>query len=137
MLCNIQDGHILVSNKHAVISTSPLGVRLGHIVVATRKHAESFAELSLDEIEGLMKTLGQVLVAAEKALPAERIYVLRVNDKLAHLHFHLIPRQTGDDNLGTFIFGESGWSKTLAQAQSTKETELFASKFKRNFEAAL
>jgi diadenosine tetraphosphate (Ap4A) HIT family hydrolase len=106
-------------------------------VVATRKHAESFAELSMDEMGVLMKTLGQALVAAEKSLAAERYYVLRVNDKLPHLHFHLIPRLPSDHSLGSFIFGEGGWSKTLAQSQSTKDIELFVSKFKRSFESRL
>lgn len=46
-----------------------------------------------------MSALGQVAETAEKVLKsklnAEHVYMFRINDKVKHLHFHLIPRYPG------------------------------------------
>jgi diadenosine tetraphosphate (Ap4A) HIT family hydrolase len=133
VICNVQEQDILISNTFVIVSASPLGIRPGHMVVAPKRHVESFGEMSPYELTNFTSILSKTLIAAECSISVERYYVLRLSDKVRHLHFHLIPRLYGDKELGDFVFGEQGWAKAITAIQNQAEMELFASKFKRHF----
>ncbi len=133
-LCDIENRYILASSDVARVIASPASVRPGHIVIATRKHVESFAELQAGDLEALMNVLARALKVAEQALPVRRYYVLRIGDKSPHLHFHLIPSFADDEDLGAFIFGERGWAGTLVRSSTESETAAFVQTFKRAFD---
>lgn len=133
--CSMLSQDILAITEYAIAVASPLGLRTGHLIVAPREHVESFGELEVDAIDDLMRLLARALVAAERALPAERYYLLRIGDKSSHLHFHLIPKIAGDEGLGRFIFSNTGWAATLpAHTEGSGELETFAARFKKAFQ---
>ena len=129
-VCTQKESHILVLSEHALVSVSPQGVRPGHLLVASRRHVESFAELNDAEVYGLMRVLAETVIVAERVMRAERYHILRIGDKAPHLHFHLIPRMTGDEKLGPFVFGERGWAGSVARPISDQDLEAFIRSFK-------
>jgi diadenosine tetraphosphate (Ap4A) HIT family hydrolase len=129
-ICLAPQADLLVSTEAGRVLGSALGVRAGHVIVATARHVESFTELETGELVSFMKLLANALKAAEHAKPVSRYYVLRVGDKSPHLHFHLIPTSAGDTQLGSFIFGEDGWASTIKQRSSQDERDVFSREFK-------
>jgi diadenosine tetraphosphate (Ap4A) HIT family hydrolase len=80
------DGLWLVSH-HTGPFTDP-----GELIVKTRRHCESLAELTPTEADALGPLLRNSVRALEQVVPAERIYAVSFNERLRHLHFLLLPR---------------------------------------------
>jgi diadenosine tetraphosphate (Ap4A) HIT family hydrolase len=64
----------------------------GELIVKTRRHCESLAELRPEEAAALGPVLHSAVAALEQVVRAERIYALSFNERLRHLHFLLLPR---------------------------------------------
>lgn len=64
----------------------------GELIVKTRRHCESLAELTREERESLGTVLGSAVQAIEQVVKAERIYAVSFNERLRHVHFLLLPR---------------------------------------------
>lgn len=67
----------------------------GHLLLVPRRHVESPAALTTVEAEriGLWLSRGSRLLETSRG--AEHVYLLRLGDGWAHLHFHLVPRYPG------------------------------------------
>ena len=64
----------------------------GHLILETKRHIIDLSEMTTEEAKG-MGELAQFGVQQLKTkLSAEHVYMFRINDKVAHLHVHLIPR---------------------------------------------
>jgi diadenosine tetraphosphate (Ap4A) HIT family hydrolase len=81
-----EDGNWFVSH-HTGPYTDP-----GELIVKTRRHRESLAELTREEGESLGPVLRCAVQAMERVVVAERIYVVSFNERLRHVHFLLLPR---------------------------------------------
>ena len=64
----------------------------GELIVKTRRHCESLAELTQAEADSLGPVLWSAVRALERVIPAERIYAVSFNERVRHLHFLLLPR---------------------------------------------
>lgn len=64
----------------------------GELIVKTRRHCESLAELTAEEAAALGPVLRAAVGALELITRAERIYAVSFNERLRHLHFLLLPR---------------------------------------------
>jgi len=82
----VDDGLWLVSH-HTGPFTDP-----GELIVKTRRHCESLAELTPAEAEALGPVLRAGVRALEQVVVAERIYAVSFNERLRHVHFLLLPR---------------------------------------------
>lgn len=93
-------------------------VNLGHVLVVPRRHVASFTEL--EDVEGeqvfdLVRRVGRGLKAA---LPGCEGISLSLADgeaagqEVPHVHFHMIPRSTGD-GFGWRRFGEQAGREAL------------------------
>jgi diadenosine tetraphosphate (Ap4A) HIT family hydrolase len=80
------DGHWVVSH-HPGPYTDP-----GELIVKTRRHCESLAELTPEEAAALGPLLRSAVGALERVVTAERIYAVSFNERVRHLHFLLLPR---------------------------------------------
>jgi diadenosine tetraphosphate (Ap4A) HIT family hydrolase len=83
----ILDHDLWLVSHHTGRFTDP-----GELIVKTRRHCESLAELTAAEAEALGPVLQAAVQALERAVPAERIYVMSFNERLRHVHFLLLPR---------------------------------------------
>ena len=82
----LDDGLWFVSH-HTGPFTDP-----GELIVKTRRHCESLAELTPAEAKALGPILQTAVRALERAVVAERIYAVSFNERLRHVHFLLLPR---------------------------------------------
>ena len=82
----VDDGLWFVSH-HTGAFTDP-----GELIVKTRRHCESLAELTPAEAEGLGPILRAGVSALERVVVAERIYAVSFNERIRHVHFLLLPR---------------------------------------------
>jgi diadenosine tetraphosphate (Ap4A) HIT family hydrolase len=64
----------------------------GELIVKTRRHCESLAELTPAESDSLGPVLRTAVAALDRVVVAERIYAVSFNERLRHLHFLLLPR---------------------------------------------
>lgn len=64
----------------------------GELIVKTRRHCESLAELTREEGQSLGPVLRSAVRSMERVVVAERIYVVSFNERLRHVHFLLLPR---------------------------------------------
>ncbi len=105
IFCRILLGEIpsarVYEDAHAVafLDINPLAP--GHTLVVTRNHHARVWDVPEAELAGLMSAVGRVSRAVVSAAHAEGLNILANNGPVAgqvvpHVHFHLIPRRTGD-----------------------------------------
>jgi diadenosine tetraphosphate (Ap4A) HIT family hydrolase len=82
----VDDGLWYVSH-HTGPFTDP-----GELIVKTRRHCESLAELTPAEADALGPVLRAAVRALEQVVVAERVYAVSFNEQMRHLHFLLLPR---------------------------------------------
>ena len=82
----VDDGLWYVSH-HTGPFTDP-----GELIVKTRRHCESLAELTPAEADALGPVLRAGIRALERVVVAERIYAVSFNERMRHVHFLLLPR---------------------------------------------
>jgi len=82
----LDDGLWFVSH-HTGPFTDP-----GELIIKTRRHCESLAELTPAEADALGPVLRAGVRALERVVLAERIYAVSFNERLRHVHFLLLPR---------------------------------------------
>jgi diadenosine tetraphosphate (Ap4A) HIT family hydrolase len=80
------DGLWFVSH-HTGAFTDP-----GELIVKTRRHCESLAELTRAEADSLGPILRAAVQSLERVVVAERIYAVSFNERVRHVHFLLLPR---------------------------------------------
>ena len=86
-------------NVLAFLDIAP--VNSGHTLVVPKKHFTNLEEISKDELCQLAVAIKKVGKAIKDGLGAEGYNVMENNDPIAgqivpHLHFHVIPRRSGD-----------------------------------------
>ena len=64
----------------------------GELILKTRRHCESLAELTTPEANALGQILKDAIGAMERIVVAERIYAVSFNERVRHVHFLLLPR---------------------------------------------
>lgn len=67
----------------------------GHLLIEPRRHVVDPAELTDDEASALGLLLRDAILILQNEVGAEHAYVLRINDKVAHFHCHVVPRYPG------------------------------------------
>jgi diadenosine tetraphosphate (Ap4A) HIT family hydrolase len=64
----------------------------GELILKTRRHCESLAELTGTEAAALGPLLRAAAGALTRVVPSERIYAVSFNERVRHVHFLLLPR---------------------------------------------
>ncbi|MEP7226556.1 MAG: hypothetical protein ABI785_04270 [Gemmatimonadales bacterium] len=82
----VDDGLWYVSH-HTGPFTDP-----GELIVKTRRHCESLAELTPAEANALGPVLRAGVRALQRVVVAECIYAVSFNERIRHVHFLLLPR---------------------------------------------
>jgi len=74
---------------HGLVGGTPLA---GWVVLAPRRHAGWWWELSDEEASALGPLAKRILLAQRRALGAVHGYAFAIGDVLHHMHLHLVPR---------------------------------------------
>ena len=105
IFCSIVDGDVpgrLVREKAGVtafLDVNPLAP--GHVLVIPNDHVERLQDVPDDEVEGLYRTIHDLVPAVESAVDADATNVAFNNGPAAgqevpHLHCHVVPRFAED-----------------------------------------
>ena len=127
------DGLWFVSH-HTGAQTDP-----GELIVKTRRHCESLAELTSEEAAALGPVLRSAIRALERVIVAERIYAVSFNERIRHVHFLLLPR-TRDMPRGHVISDLYRRARNLLRKSgilrnpSTAERESAATRIRREWQ---
>ncbi|MFM8460097.1 MAG: HIT family protein [Chthoniobacterales bacterium] len=73
----------------------------GRCIVAYRDHVNELFELSDSDLALYMQDVAKAARAMKEALGADKINYGAYSDKLAHLHFHLVPKYEDGPRWGT------------------------------------
>jgi len=105
IFCRMVDGEIPVVKVYedeAVLAFLDIGpVSDGHTLLIPKEHFAKLEDCPAELIGKVASQLGKISVAVVKAMGADGYNVLCNNGRAAgqlveHLHFHIIPRKTGD-----------------------------------------
>jgi histidine triad (HIT) family protein len=105
VFCKIRDGQIPSTRVFedertiAFMDINPLNE--GHCLVVPRAHAATIFDADPADLQAAIATVQRVAKAIRAALRPEGLNLLQANGAAAfqsvpHLHFHLVPRWTGD-----------------------------------------
>ena len=121
-------GTLIREFDHWVVLLRPAQVTLGSLVLAAKSEAAAYSDLP-DEA---FAEQAQVVRAVEKALRSfcnyERINYLMLMMVDPHVHFHVIPRYSGERQACGLSIGDAGWPKVpdLGSAVALEGDELAA-----------
>jgi diadenosine tetraphosphate (Ap4A) HIT family hydrolase len=99
--CAIPPGRVIDSNDLAFAVGDAFPVAPGHTLIISRRHVESFFDLTPDEVAAVMALLGRAKIRLD-AINGPDGYNVGVNvgraagQTVMHVHVHLIPRRAGD-----------------------------------------
>jgi diadenosine tetraphosphate (Ap4A) HIT family hydrolase len=101
--CTLPDGRVVEDNEFAILIRDGYPISPGHSLVIPKRHVGSFFEVTVPERAALLALLDKAKGLVEQDhTPAG--YNIGINDGAAagqtvpHLHIHLIPRYTGDQD---------------------------------------
>lgn len=106
IFCKIIAGEItsdmIAENDKALAVLDIKPVRSGHVLVMPKKHFANLEEMEPDYLVAVMALAKKVGLDIKEKLQADSYNIILNNDKAAgqvipHLHFHLIPRMSGDE----------------------------------------
>eukprot|EP00850_Spirogloea_muscicola_P001120 SM000004S14990 [mRNA] locus=s4:601517:602125:- [translate_table: standard] len=114
IFCKIRDGavpsHKLLETEHALAFLDAFPMVRGHSLLIPKKHHAFLSDMPPDEAAGFLRELPRLVAAVAAATGAAGVNVAQNNGAAAgqvvfHVHFHVLPRFTGD---GLVRFAPSG-----------------------------
>jgi len=105
VFCKMVAGEIPITRVYedeVVLAFLDIGpISDGHTLVIPKRHCASVHECDPDIVAGVAGRLGSIAGAVAKAMKADGYNILCNNGRAAgqvvnHMHFHIIPRKTGD-----------------------------------------
>ncbi|MGC9453542.1 MAG: HIT family protein [Phycisphaerae bacterium] len=126
IFCRIVAGEVpaaKVLEDDAALAFLDVGpVATGHTLLIPRKHVETLDQLAAEDAAAVLRHLPRLVSAVRSATGCEGVNVLQNNGRVAqqfvpHVHFHIIPRESGDEfhfnwPAGTYAEGQM---ESLAQ----------------------
>lgn len=108
IFCKIVRGELpaaRVYEDELTIAFMDLGqVNPGHVLVATKRHAETLLEITAEEGSAVMRTAQRIAASIARTFSPPGLTLLQANGKegdqtVFHFHLHLLPRHA-DDGVG-------------------------------------
>jgi histidine triad (HIT) family protein len=97
--------HVVSSDAGHVAFLDARPVFPGHVLIVTRVHRATLAEVPADELPLLFARAQRLSAALGRALGAEGTFIAlndRVSQSVPHVHVHVVPRRKGDGLRGFF-----------------------------------
>ena len=102
---------VLLMQPHALVCLNKYPFAASHLLVAPRRHVADMGDLTADEFHATMALVRESAGRLKRATGAEGLNVGLNLGKAAgagiadHLHAHIVPRWTGDNNFMPVIAG--------------------------------
>ena len=88
---------VIAEDPHGVVLLDEFGSRRGHVLVISRRHAESVTELAFPEFMALQRLVFEACHALERVMTPKRVYVAALGSARSlpmsypHYHVHVVP----------------------------------------------
>ena len=108
-MCGLVDAYpgdvkILAKTRHAIAVLARYQLRRGHVLVLSRRHVETWGDVTWTEWRDVQKLAFEAARALERAFDPVRVYAatLGANGRVAptsfpHLHVHVVPIYEDDE----------------------------------------
>ena len=105
IFCKIVAGEIpaakVYEDAHTIAFMDLGQVNPGHVLVASKRHAETVLDLTPEEAAAAMQTAQRIAHAARQAFDPDGITLFQANgaaggQTVKHFHIHVLPRHEGD-----------------------------------------
>jgi histidine triad (HIT) family protein len=105
VFCRIRDGELssarVAENNRALAIMDINPITDGHVLVLTKRHAETLFEIDEEDLVAAIRLAHSVAAAIRKGLTPDGLTLIQSNGRAAHqsvwhFHIHLIPRWQGD-----------------------------------------
>ena len=104
--------HTLVREyEQWVVLLRPQQPTLGSLVLAAKSDAQAFSDLDSAAFAELRTVISDIEAALKAAISYERINYMMLMMVDPHVHFHVIPRYSGERSAAGITIGDAGWPK--------------------------
>jgi len=102
-----------------VVLLRPQQVTLGSLVLASRTEATAFGALPAEAFDGLRQAVHDLEQVLKAAFAFDRINYLMLMMVDPNVHFHVLPRYSGERDFAGVRFVDRSWPKPPDLSQST------------------
>lgn len=108
---NDRERLVIERGRHVLTVLNRYPYNNGHLLVATREHLGRFDQVPDEAQLEAVKTIGRMVSALERSMSAEGFNIGLNLGRVAgagvpgHLHWHIVPRWTGDTNFMPVMSG--------------------------------
>jgi len=101
---NFRKNYVIEKNKNAFVIMNIFPYNNGHLMVAPGRHIAEFEQLTEDEILSINILIKKSIIILKKVIKPEGFNIGVNIGKVSgagvesHIHFHIVPRWTGDTN---------------------------------------
>ena len=102
LFCNIESERVIASNEFAFAIKDGFPVTASHTLVIPKRHAETYFDLTADELLACDELLRSLAAEIKRLDPTVEGFNVGMNagavagQTIFHCHIHLIPRRSGD-----------------------------------------
>ena len=105
VFCKVRDGQLpstkVAEDERALAIMDINPVNDGHVLILTKRHAETLFETREEELVSAVRLVWRVAAGIRRGLAPDGLNLVQANGRAAfqsvpHLHIHLIPRWHGD-----------------------------------------
>ena len=102
IFCSLDSSRVVAKNDTAYAIRDGFPVTQGHTLIIPHRHAETFFDLTKEEISGCLDLLHEMrreIIANDSTVTGFNIGMnagASAGQTIFHCHIHLIPRRTGD-----------------------------------------
>ncbi|MCM3652960.1 HIT family protein [Metabacillus litoralis] len=107
---------------------------LGYLYIEPKRHVENWGEFTDEELSTVGPLIKNLESALKKELSIDRVYVVTISEAVRHLHFHIIPRQHGQEVKGLPLIEQATQQKPLT---NNKISELSLNKLIKELNSTL
>ena len=87
----VESAFVVHEDSQAVVFLDKHPINVGHVLVAPKRHVESFYELDEDSFVGLMLAVRRVASVLEATYRPRKVGMLAAGFDVAHAHIHVLP----------------------------------------------
>jgi diadenosine tetraphosphate (Ap4A) HIT family hydrolase len=93
-----------MEDEHAIAALAEYPFRDGNCTIWVKRHITSISEMHPEENASVFTMITKLSKALEQHYGAEKTWLLSIADQVKHLHYHLIPKLSGQKSMGYYCF---------------------------------
>lgn len=118
---------LIADYDHWCVLARPKQVTLGSLILLSHSQHEHFPDLPADAFTELARVTSDIETVLGDFVEPEKINYLMLMMVDPHVHFHVIPRYSGERRFSDTVFPDAGWSGPPDLASGVSDAGIVAS----------